>query len=340
MKRLISILLAVLLLLGVTACGQKENADQAQSAAGAEPKAEPSVLRTVGGYDVVANADQRKDEYPYVLQTENSVWYLAAADLDLMGEEAFYAGLEDILQYMEADMADARKALTGRIWAEVPPIEIRTDFCGKAGASQDAGAYYNGRANFIKLFHSWDVAKFALLHEYVHYLTIHCAEKKTMSGFYNETVAEYVSKLLCENRMFRSIDFSKNDQPELNSVAEIWGDFDETKYRNSCLSESDNYTRGTYDGQPYTCVGQFTVYRWPNKRLPDHLYELSYAEAMSLALYLMETYGAEKYLDNWDVVEEDKLAELYGYTVEELLTVWSQWNAEQCAKLGIRMEQP
>ena len=139
MKRLISILLAVLLLLGVTACGQKENADQAQSAAGAEPKAEPSVLRTVGGYDVVANADQRKDEYPYVLQTENSVWYLAAADLDLMGEEAFYAGLEDILQYMEADMADARKALTGRIWAEVPPIEIRTDFCGKAGASQDAG---------------------------------------------------------------------------------------------------------------------------------------------------------------------------------------------------------
>ena len=184
------------------------------------------------------------------------------------------------------------------------------------------------------------MAKFALLHEYVHYLTIHCAEKKTMSGFYNETVAEYVSKLLCENRMFRSIDFSKNDQPELNSVAEIWGDFDETKYRNSCLSESDNYTRGTYDGQPYTCVGQFTVYRWPNKRLPDHLYELSYAEAMSLALYLMETYGAEKYLDNWDVVEEDKLAELYGYTVEELLTVWSQWNAEQCAKLGIRMEQP
>jgi len=340
MKRLITILLAVLLLLGVIACGQKENADQAQSAAGAEPKAEPSVLRTVGGYDVVANADQRKDEYPYVLQTENSVWYLAAADLDLMGEEAFYAGLEDILQYMEADMADARKALTGRIWAEVPPIEIRTDFCGKAGASQDAGAYYNGRANFIKLFHSWDMAKFALLHEYVHYLTIHCAEKKTMSGFYNETVAEYVSKLLCENRLFRSVDLYHTEQPELKSMAEIWGDFDEAKYRKSCLSESDAYAQGKYDGMPLLCVGQFTVYRWPNKRLPDHVYELSYAEAMSLALYLMETYGAEKYLDNWDVVEEDKLAELYGYTVEELLTVWSQWNAEQCAKLGIRMEQP
>lgn len=340
MKQLISILLAVLLLLGVTACGQKENADQAQSAAGAEPKAEPSVLRTVGGYDVVANADQRKDEYPYVLQTENSVWYLAAADLDLMGEEAFYAGLEDILQYMEADMADARKALAGRIWAEVPPIEIRTDFCGKAGVSQDAGAYYNGRANFIKLFHSWDMAKFALLHEYVHYLTIHCAEKKMMQYFYMETVAEYVSKILCENRLFRSVDLYHTEQPELKSMAEIWGDFDEVKYRNSCFAESDAYAQGKYDGMPFLCVGQFTVYRWPNKRLPDHVYELSYAEAMSLALYLMEKDGAETYLDNWDVIEEEELAGLYGYTVAELLTAWAAWNAQQCAALGLRTEQP
>ena len=210
MKRYISILLVILLLLPCAACGRRGEAEDS------------SVLRRVGGYAVVANDGSNETEYPYVLQTKNSVWYLASADLDLMGEEAFYAGLEDILQYMEADMADARKALTGRIWKEVPPVEIRTDFCGKAGASQDAGAYYNGRVNFIKLFRSWDMAKFALLHEYVHYLTIHCAEKKTMSGFYNETVAEYVSKLLCENRMFRSIDFNRNDQPELNSVAEIW----------------------------------------------------------------------------------------------------------------------
>ena len=326
MKRFLAILLSALLLSGLVACGQRtEAADDA--------------VRLVGKYKVLPNDNDRKDEYPYMLQTENSVWYLAAADFDLMGEEAFYAGLEDILQYFEADIADARKALAGRIWDEVPPVEIRTDFCGKAGVSQDAGAYYNGRANFIKLFDSWDMAKFALLHEYTHYLTVHCADKKMMQYFYMETVAEYVSKLLCENRMFRSIDLSTTEQPELKSMAQIWGDFDEVKYRNSCFTESDAYAQGRYDGMAYPCVGQFTAYRWANKRLPDHLYELSYAEAVSMALYLMEIGGADTYLDNWDIADEEELAGLYGYTLEELLTAWASWNAQQCEALGIRTEQ-
>ena len=326
MKRFVSLLLAALLLLGLGACGQKAADDDA--------------VRTVGNYKVVLNDNERKDTYPYVVRTENAAWYLAGADIELMGEEAFYKGLEDILLYTEADMTDARKALTGRIWEDVPPVEIRTDFCGKAEISQDAGAYYNGLANMIKLFHSWDMAKFSLLHEYVHYLTIHCAEKKTMHYFYIETVAEYVSKFVCENRMIRSIDFSNSDQPELNALAEIWDDFDQVKYRNACLSESDAFARGLYDERPFSCVGQYTTVRKADKRLPDHLHELSYAEADSMALYLIGTGGEEKYLDHWDVVDEDKLAGLYGFTVEELLVAWSAWNAEQCEKLGLRMERP
>ena len=326
MKRVVSLLLAALLLLSLGAFGQKAAADDA--------------VRIVGRYKVVPNDNERKDTYPYVLRTESSAWYLAAADIDLMGEEAFYAGLEDIIQYMEADMADARKALTGRIWEDVPPVEIRTDFCGKAEISQDAGAYYNGLANMIKLFHSWDMAKFSLLHEYVHYLTIHCAEKKTMHYFYIETVAEYVSKFVCENRMIRSIDFSNSDQPELNALAEIWDDFDQAKYRNACLSESDAFARGLHDERPFSCVGQYVTVRKADKRLPDHLHELSYAEADSMVLYLTGKDGEEKYLDNWDIVDEDKLAGLYGYTLAELLTAWSAWNAEQCEELGLGMKRP
>ena len=321
MKRVVSLLLAALLLLSLGACGQKAAADDA--------------VRTVGNYKVVLNDNERKDTYPYVVRTENAAWYLAGADIELMGEEAFYKGLEDILLYTEADMTDARKALTGRIWEDVPPVEIRTDFCGKAEISQDAGAYYNGLANMIKLFHSWDMAKFSLLHEYVHYLTIHCAEKKTMHYFYIETVAEYVSKFVCENRMIRSIDFSNSDQPELNALAEIWGDFDQTKYRNACLSESDAFARGLHDERPFSCVGQYTTARKADKRLPDHLHELSYAEADSMALYLIETGGEEKYLDHWDILDEEELAGLYGCTVAELMTAWAAWNAEQCEKMGL-----
>ena len=81
---------------------------------------------------------------------------------------------------------------------------------------------------------------------------------------------------------------------------------------------------------PYLCVGQYTTARRADKRLPDHLYELSYAEADSMALYLIETGGEEKYLDNWDKTDEEELAGLYGFTVAELMTAWADWNAEQC----------
>ena len=46
------------------------------------------------------------------------------------------------------------------------------------------------------------------------------------------------------------------------------------------------------------------------------------------------------YLDNWDIADEEELAGLYGYTLEELLTAWASWNAQQCEALGIRTEQP
>ena len=107
------------------------------------------------------------------------------------------------------------------------------------------------------------------------------------------------------------------------------------KYRNACLSESDAFARGLHDERPFSCVGQYTTARKADKRLPDHLHELSYAEADSMALYLIETGGEEKYLDHWDILDEEELAGLYGCTVAELMTAWAAWNAEQCEKMGL-----
>ena len=131
------LLAAVLLLAGPAACGQKEKEE---------------LIRQVGAYKVVVNKDMLPETYPYMLKTENSVWYLSADDIALLGEDAFYEGLEDILQYLEADTADARAGLKGRIPDRIEAVEIRTDFCGKAAKSENTGAYYNARANFIKLF--------------------------------------------------------------------------------------------------------------------------------------------------------------------------------------------
>ena len=347
MKKSMAILTGVLLLLSLTACGPKgEPAVQQETAAPIPaatkaPKAETQAVRQVGAYAVVVNEGSRKDTYPYMVQTEHSTWLLAKDDLTLMGEETFYAGLADILQYVDADMADAQKALAGRIPAQIPPVEIRTDFCGKAEISQSTGAYYNSLANMIKLFHSWEMARESLLHEYVHYLTFHCAEKKTVIGFYAEAVAEYVSRILCENRMMRSMDPAQAYGPEMVAAMRAWGVWDETlggpDYIKSALCESDAFARGLYDDVSYLCVGQFMFSRKADRRLPEHLDQLCYGEAASLALYLMETYGVDTFLDNWDL-PGDKVAELYGLSETELLTAWSEWNAEQCEKLGIRME--
>ncbi len=348
MKKVFVMLLAVLLLSSM-ACGQKANTVETQQAAALvateAPQAEVEAVRQVGAYDVVPNdgAKAGTEAYPYMVKTEHSVWYLARADIELQGEDAFFAGLTEVLQYFDEDVADAQRALAGRIPAEIPPVEIRTDFCGQAGVSESAGAYYNGMSNFIKLFHSWEMVRYALLHEYVHYLSLHCAEKKILSGFYAEAVAEYVSRILCKNRMMRSMDPSELYDPEMLAAMHAWGIWDDEiggpDYRKSVLCESDAFARGLYEGQQYRSVGQRMLLRTSDRPIPYHVIDLSYAEGESLAFYLMETYGEVRFLDNWDT-PADKVADLYGLTEDELLSAWSAWNAQQCAKLGIRMELP
>lgn len=344
MKKVFAILLAVLLL-SLPACGQKASTVETQETAAPVATEAPQAVRQVGAYDVVVNdgAKAGTEAYPYIVKTKYSVWYLAKADIELQGEDAFFKGLAEVLQYFDEDVEDAQKALAGRIPAKIPPVEIRTDFCGQAGVSETAGAYYNGMVNFIKLFHSWEMVRSALLHEYVHYLTFHCAEKKTPGGFFAEAVAEYVSCILCKNRMMHSMDPSQLYGPEMVASMHAWGVWDEElggpDYRKSVLCESDALARGLFEGQQYRSVGQRMLLRTSDRPIPYHVYDLAYAEGVSLTLYLIETYGEDRFLDNWDT-PSDKVADPYGLTEEELLTAWSQWNAEQCEKLGIRMELP
>lgn len=264
MKRGLLVLLAVLVLLGPVACGQRaavsaEQPEQTAAAVADDGAADPGVTRQAAGYAVVPNGDVKAEVYPYMVRTESAVWYLAAADLEMLGEEAFYAGLEDVLQYFEMDAADARAALAGRIPAEIPSVEIRTDFANQDEVAQRYSAYYNQAFDLIQLFHGWPWAKISLLHEYVHYLTFHCAEKKTLGGFYGEAVAEYVSRILCENRMCRSDKYGYWDDPEGVAILRAWGVWDEDRdnldYRRYVLCVSETFARGLYDGQSYNSAG-------------------------------------------------------------------------------------
>ena len=92
MKRITALILAILLLLlPVVSCTEQ----------------------TV--YQKEENTGRDKDSYPYIIRMPSAVWYLAKADIELLGQDAYYEGLYAVLDDAEADFADARGA--GRIYS-------------------------------------------------------------------------------------------------------------------------------------------------------------------------------------------------------------------------------
>ena len=78
-------------------------------------------------YKKTENTDELADTYPYLVKTESATWYLAKVDIELVGEDVFYEELFALLDDAEADFADARDALKGYVFEEIPPVEIYTD---------------------------------------------------------------------------------------------------------------------------------------------------------------------------------------------------------------------
>ena len=128
MKRIISLLLAVLLLSAVLTAGAEE-----------------------AGYVKEENTARDAVSYPYLIRTPSAVWHISKADIELLGEDAYYEGLYAVMDLAEADFADARAALEGYIFDEIPPIDIYTDFCNKGELSFIAWAYYDDTRNEIRL---------------------------------------------------------------------------------------------------------------------------------------------------------------------------------------------
>ena len=113
------------------------------------------------GYQKEENNGRDKSTYPWIIRTPYAVWYISKADIELLGENAYYEGLYAILDDAEADFADARAALAGFIPDEIQPVDIYTDFCNKAEASKTADAFYRELGNYIKLFSGWNTARTA-----------------------------------------------------------------------------------------------------------------------------------------------------------------------------------
>ncbi len=299
---------------------------------------EDCAAEQLGKYRVEENTAENKATYPYIVRTESSIWYLAKDDIALMGEDAFFDGLRGLLQYQDADFADARAALAGFIREETEPVEIRTDFCGKAGISEleIIGAYYNPRSNFIKVFRNWEVAKAALLHEYVHYLTMHSTNTPVTHGLFAEGIAEYISAIVCKNRMRR--DFSQSLSEEEKIFLRARGAWDREE---DCLDlrlyefgMAETYAQGVQQGTEYLSTIDVPTIRTPEIEQNPTAENITHEEAACILAYLVETCSRGTVFShlNMDPADMDKV---FGETFADIYVHWKEWNSKLFNESGM-----
>ncbi len=295
--------------------------------------------RTVAGCTVEKNEGRSAESYPYIARTPHATWYLAAADIEQMGEEAYFAGLETILTNQEADFSDAIAALDGYLKDEIPVIDIHTDFAAKTERAKwnKAGAYYLGPDMGIYLYLNWDVAGYALLHEYSHYLTMECCtfELRKDGGFWAEAIAEYITKFVCTNRMVQDV-FSGLTAEE-QTIAQKRGltDADGTVNQKKYYCYLAAYMRsGAAIGETYSAVSETPITL--SERLIEHpmLTTISYFEAASFFDWLVEHYGEELVFNHLAIGQGD-FKDVFGEDFETLFFAWAADNDAWCIENGI-----
>ena len=283
-----------------------------------------------------ANTGSDKAEYPFLVHTESATWHLAAADIALLGEDAFYEGLYAILEDQDKDFADAREALKDYIPEDVPVIDIYTAFSETADDTGFIDAVYDRESNVIKLYTGWHAVSTTLLHEYVHYLTMHCMQRPASLGFYAEGVAEYVSCIACKNRMTRRV---YTDLPEEETAeARSHGVWDEAE---NCLDVKKYYfsyasamAAGETIGQEYFAVTDFFEMRTEEVQQNPTIWNVSHIEAACIFAYLIETYSMETVMTALST-DPDNFSYVFGKPFSRTYRDWVKWNAEKCAELGL-----
>ncbi len=338
LKKLVSLALLLSLCAGLlAACGGAPDAPDATDGTAApdaadSTDAEKSRLEENKGSNAVS--------YPYSVRTDSATWYLSKADMELMGEQAYLEGLWSILENQDADFADARAALQGCLREDVPPVDIYTDFSGKAEESRFEGGYYYSDGRGIRLFTGWNAAGVCLLHEYVHYLSFSCSDSPVREGFWAEALADYVSKFVCENRMSRAVRHGMDPDAlqfylDHGSADPETGEFDLRRYTYGC---AEMMTSAAMAGQKYLAVSDSFMIMSGQRGEHPTMSSLSYYEAACFMEYLIETYGRDTVFSHWDIGASD-MADVYGKSYEQLYDDWRLWNADRCAELGLILDK-
>ena len=289
------------------------------------------------GYIIEENPGKNQNSYPYRIISDSAVLYLGRADIELLGEEAFYAGLDLIMASMETDFTQARETLKDYLKEGLLPVSIYTDFAGKAEESQIFPAYYYDAQRGIRLFKGWTAAGANLLHEYVHYLTDACVTFSVTTGFWAEGIAEYISRLACENSMAKAVHYGIPDAAAAFMIAHGAGDAEgKPDYRKMYYGTAAAYGLPVNVGFEYFAVCNSRMKLTDRQLEHPMMTSVAYEEAACFIEYLITRFGQDFVFTHMNC-DHAAFADVYGIRFEDLFNEWKQENLKKCAELGLQL---
>ena len=286
-------------------------------------------------YMVEKNPEKNQLRYPYRVVTDSAVLYLSRDDIDLLGEEKFYAGLELLLASMEKDFAEVRAVLKDYLKDEVPSIPIYTDFTGRAEEAELTDAFYYDPDLGIRLFKGWNDAGYSLLHEYVHFLTDACVTFGINRGFWAEGIAEYLSKLVCSNNMARSFNYAMSDEFAAGLIAHGAAD-DEGKIdiRKVYYGAAAAQTTPITVGEKYFAVCNSWMTMTERQQEHPTMMSVTYHQSACFVEYLVKRFGLDYVLTHMGGTAKE-FKEAYGQAFEELFGEWKAENMKKCEEMQL-----
>ena len=279
--------------------------------------------------DFTYSYDYEMEEYPYVTNGEMINWHFYEGDVQENGYQPFIKECMTLTEAADLDFEDTQKLLEDYTGGNVAAVNIYTAFTGGFQYEQFSPVYagiFVNRYNSIYLYQNWYQAKFALLHEYVHYLTMGQGKIFANNNGLVEGWTTAVSGLMCENRL-QTMHWAEavKDEEELQTAKDrgIWDEQkQEVKKKKYFYCLAKYFYDGTDTGE-YLSLGDEVI----TKPEEITLHALSYEAGASLAEYLIEQYGMDAVVSA--CMEQGEIEELCGKSFEELYNDWGPWNEEK-----------
>ena len=283
-------------------------------------------------YNYAFNDNRQNEKYPYVVHEENFNMFFKTIDVTAMGYKDYMAGYSDVHKYAPDDFRDVQEHYWKNLDDDTiaPPdiytmfeMDGRDDFYGRFSAVYDVGLKQ------IDLFGDWNVAKWALVHEYVHYIDrYHCYGVDSMViEAYTEEIAGYKCRnylrqqfltRICEG-YFEGIDVL-NPETGLFDVS-VYNDLEAVAIYTGTKKEWGSITAGVTE-------------KWTKDRTKILFSEMSYHAASSFYHFLTEKLGEKKVH-----FASGQLIEFYKLFDGDYESLYKEWGDGLVEKYGDHLDE-